>query len=98
MYMYVKCLYFDVYCPVCCTELHFMVSQHEDSHAVAMTSAEQQQETRELRRRLQHYRQQLEATRDKLRQADVEQRQLDDVNEHVTQHKRSIRTRHGQPV
>ena len=75
-----------------------MVSQHEDSHAVAMTSAEQQQETRELRRRLQHYRQQLEATRDKLRQADIEQRELDDVNEHVTQRKRSVSVRHRQSV
>ena len=56
----------------------------------SMTSAEQQQETHELRRRLQHYRQQLEATRYNLRQADVEQRELDDVNEHVTQQKRSV--------
>ena len=63
-----------------------------------LTSAEQQQETRELRRRLQHYHQQLEATRDKLRQADVEQRELDDVNEHVTQKKRSVSVTHGQSV
>ena len=75
-----------------------MASQHEESRFTAMTSAEQQQETRELRRRLQHYRQQLEATRDKLRQADVEQRELDDVNEHVTQQKRSVSMRHVQSV
>ena len=60
------------------------MSQHEESRQLAVTSAEQQQWTCELRRRLQHYRQQLEATRDKLRQADFEQRELDDVNEHVT--------------
>ena len=71
------------------TELQFVVSQHEESRATALASADQQQETRELRRRLQHYRQQLEATRDKLRQADVEQRELDNVNERITQQKRS---------
>ena len=66
-----------------------MLAQQEEERAKSASVEERDVEVKELRRLAQHYRQQLDDMRKKVRDADVEQRTLDDERLQAVHDRRS---------